>query len=108
MRKALIIGINEYFVSENNLPGCVEDASSLASVLQNHANGDPNFSCKLITTSSEASTSNLKVQIQQLFDKSKDTEIALFYFSGHGFVESTGGYFICSDTKSGNEGISMQ
>jgi hypothetical protein len=61
-----------------------------------------------MTSSSHADTISravLKDQIQKLF--SVDSEIALFYFSGHGFISSTGGYILASDATRGDEGVSL-
>lgn len=107
MRKALIVGINEYVSEDLDLFGCVEDASQIKMLLDSHANGDPNFECKLLTNPNFTTTRNLKSEVKELFKNSKDIEIALFYFSGHGFVNETGGFLIASDTNHAEEGISM-
>lgn len=31
----------------------------------------------------------------------------MFYFAGHGYVETSGGYIIASDSKRGEDGISL-
>lgn len=36
---------------------------------------------------------------------SGDSEVALFYFAGHGHIEEAGAYLIASDTQTGDEGI---
>jgi hypothetical protein len=43
--------------------------------------------------------------VENLF--SDDSEIALFFFAGHGHVESTGGYVLPSDARTGDDGLSM-
>ena len=79
MRKGLFIGINHYtYVSP--LSGCNNDAMAMASVLERHANGRPNFSSKVLTSAEENLThTNLKQQIQSLF--SGDCDVALLYFA---------------------------
>ena len=68
--------------------------------------GSPNFAVKLITCPSAAVTrSSLKEAIEAVFDG--DSDIALFYFSGHGTITSTGGYIVTPDYKKYDEGISM-
>lgn len=104
MRKALIIGINDY--PSAPLRGCVNDANAIASVLARNSDGSPNFSIKLVTSPSDILTrASLRHDIDELF--SGDCDVALLYFSGHGFVKSTGGYIVTSDFKKYDEGISM-
>jgi hypothetical protein len=107
MRKALIIGI-DYYDSCPRLRGCVNDAFAMKNVLERDSDGVLNFGVKLMTAS-DASTSisrrDLKEQVSKLF--SDDVEIAFFYFSGHGYIESTGGYIIASDCKYGDDGFPM-
>lgn len=104
MRKALVVGINDYPGAGLNF--CIKDAAEIASVLEKNADGSPNFDVKLITDKPDNATrANLKRDIENLFEG--DSEVALFYFSGHGIVTSTGGYIVTSDYTSYDEGISM-
>ncbi|MCW3075387.1 MAG: high-affnity carbon uptake protein Hat/HatR [Flaviaesturariibacter sp.] len=101
MKKALIIGINNYPTVP--LRGCINDALSLASILETHGDGSPNFSIKTeIDTKTKA---ELKSMIVELFSGNSDT--ALLYFSGHGFLNEIGGYIVTPDHKRYDEGISM-
>jgi hypothetical protein len=43
--------------------------------------------------------------VRELF--AGDSETALFYFAGHGFIEITGGYLITSESGAGDEGLSL-
>ena len=45
MKKALVIGINDYPTSP--LYGCVNDASEFAKIIETQGDGSPNFSIKL-------------------------------------------------------------
>jgi hypothetical protein len=104
MRKALVVGVNDY--SPSPLMGCVADATTIATTLETHADGSPNFSVKLITSPPQGVTrSILREAIEELFHG--DSDVALFYFSGHGFIKSTGGYIVTQDAKKYDEGISM-
>ena len=47
MRRALVIGIDNY--KDHELHGCVNDARSMAEVLECHGDGEPNFTVKLLT-----------------------------------------------------------
>lgn len=104
MKKALIVGINDYPTAP--LRGCVNDAVSMASILEKHSDGSPNFSVRLVTAPSSIVTrAELRRSIIELF--SGDSDTALFYFSGHGHIKSTGGYIVTSDFERYDEGISM-
>jgi len=107
MRKALIVGVN-YYEKINHLNGCVPDAYSVNSVLSDNSDGTKNFDTKLVVsfdTSSSLMRSDLKNMIKELFQD--DNEVSLFYFSGHGYMENTGGYLITSDCATGDDGLSM-
>jgi len=91
MRKALVVGIDHY---ENVSPlyGCVNDAHSVKAALERHGDGSVNFGVKLLAGNSASQPVNrkeLRDAIQELFKD--DSEIALLFFAGHGYVESTGG-----------------
>ena len=107
MRKALVVGIN-YYEKINKLFGCVNDAYSVKSVLDRHSDGTINFGVNLQVASdpdSSINRKNLKDQVQELFKD--DSSVALFYFSGHGYIESTGGYLITSECSDGDDGLPM-
>jgi len=107
MRKALVVGI-DFYSHAPVLFGCVNDANSVKGVLERHYDGSVNFSVKLLcggTSATAVKRSELREQIKELF--SGDSDIALFYFAGHGHIEETGGYLIASDSGSGDEGIPL-
>lgn len=107
MRKALIVGIN-YYKEVSDLNGCVNDAYNVKNVLERNADGTLNFDINLITAIDEDTiiTKNiLKDNIENLF--SGDSEIALFYYSGHGYIESTGGYLVTSECQRGDDGLDL-
>jgi Caspase domain len=104
MRKALVVGINDY--PNAPLRGCVNDANAMSNVFGTHGDGAPNFGVKLVTSPSEAITrSRLRAEIEALF--SGDPDIALLYFSGHGLITSLGGFIVTTDFKKYDEGVSM-
>lgn len=104
MRKALVVGINDY--PKCPLSGCIDDAVQLASLLERHSDGSPNFSVrKVLSDSNEIKRGTLKGEIDDLF--SGDPEVALFYFSGHGYLNSYGGYIVTPDFEKYDEGVSM-
>ncbi|KKF98410.1 caspase family protein [Methanosarcina mazei] len=111
MRKALVIGINDYKGKDENqdasLEGCVNDAIYIASILEKNEDGSPNFDVKLITNPPNTTDiPTIRWLIEELFEASND--VALFYYAGHGLLKSTGGYIVTSDFRQYNEGISMQ
>lgn len=101
MKKALVIGINNYPISP--LSGCVNDASAFANTISKNGDGSPNFDVKLKTD--VATKSELMTLINELF--TGDSDIALLYFSGHGSINSTGGYLVTPDFQPNDEGVSM-
>lgn len=107
MRKALVVGIDHY-AQINGLYGCVNDAHSVKSVLERHGTGSVNFGVELLVATDKDSTIGrraLKTKVEELFRD--DAEIALFYFAGHGYIESVGGFLCTSDSKDGDDGLSL-
>jgi len=108
VRKALIVGIDHYEHCDS-LDGCVKDAHSVNSVLERHWDGTLNFpNPKLLTSTEQTSAVNqraLKDAVEELFRD--DAEIALFYFSGHGDRDDTGGFLCASDMRDGDDGLSL-
>ena len=106
MRKAVVIGIDDY--PSYPLSACVSDAKAISEVLSRHDDTDKtqNFSVKLMTSDEQQiSRSVLRKSIEELF--SDDSEMALLYFSGHGLINSTGGYLVTPDAEDHDEGVSM-
>lgn len=101
-RKALVVGINDY--PDCQLHGCLNDAEAVKDFLANHDNGDPNFDVwkkENVKTKGE-----LKKCINQCFGG--DAEVALFYFSGHGYIDDCGGYLVTPDYSEYDFGVSLQ
>lgn len=101
MRKALVVGINNYPAAP--LKGCINDASAFANTIEKNGDGSPNFSVRLETD--VATKSALKTMIKELFEGAND--IALLYFSGHGFLNELGGYVVTPDHQKNDVGVSM-
>jgi hypothetical protein len=107
MRKALVVGIDHYS-RVAPLHGCVSDAHAVRDILETHGDGSVNFGVKALVAqdaSSAISRGDLKDAVRDLF--SGDSDIALLYFAGHGYVESTGGYLCASDCERGDDGLSL-
>lgn len=107
MRKSLVVGI-DYYENVSPLYGCVSDAYSVKTVLDRHSDGTINFGVRIETSTgphSQISRKKLKELVKELFADA--SEIALFYYSGHGHIESTGGYLITSECSEGDDGFPM-
>lgn len=105
MRKALVVGI-DYYGKTSGLSGCVNDAHAVNNVLERNSDNSLNFSVKLLCGTDSANPvgrSELRQHVRDLF--ADDSEIALFYFSGHGHIEMTGGYICGSDCRTGDDGM---
>jgi hypothetical protein len=108
MRKALVVGINHY-TSISPLFGCVDDAHAMKSVLERNSDGSINFGVKLLTGTGPTDTvsrTELKESVRDLFNG--DSEVALFYFAGHGYIETTGGYLLTTECTAGDAGLPLQ
>lgn len=108
MRKALVVGVNYYDNGELCLNGCVPDAYNVNSVLEQNSDGTKNFDVKLhpaMNLDTRITRAAFKKLVKELF--ADDSEIALFYFSGHGYIENTGGYLITSECSTGDDGFPM-
>lgn len=102
MRKALIVGINKY--PKCPLLSCCNDAEAMAKVLEIHGDGTPNFSIKI--HKNVPNKANLRKLIEECF--SGDADVALFYYSGHGHIDSVGGYLVTPDFSDYDYGVSLQ
>src|SRR5260370_9934112 len=105
MRKALIVGIDNYATAP--LSGCVNDANKMEEVLKRHQDGSRNFDCKkLIAPNQSITKATLRRHVEELF--AYQTDVALFYFSGHGTENNLGGYLVTQDATVYDEGLSMK
>ena len=104
MRRALLVGINDYPFGPLN--GCVADAEALGALLDRHEDNSKNFDVRVITGPPETlSRADLRQAIVELFQQ--PAEVALFYFSGHGTENDLGGYLVTPDTRTYDEGVPM-
>ena len=102
MRKALVVGINNY--PGNELYGCINDANEVERLIKKNGDGSPNFDVVKLTT--YLKKGELKQSIHELFNG--NNEIALLYFSGHGYVDASGhSYIVTSDYAPNDYGVSL-
>jgi hypothetical protein len=108
MRKALIVGI-DYYEKILGLIGAVNDAHAVKATLERNADGTLNFPTPNLLTGTGpgagVSRKKLKDAVRELF--AGDSDVALFYFAGHGYIEDTGGYLCASDCESGDDGLAL-
>lgn len=90
MRKALVIGINNY-PGKNKLRGCVNDATAIDSLLKINGDESHNFDVKLLLDD-EATKDNIVKSIKNLYKNNDD--VSLLYFSGHGMCGEDDGSLI--------------
>lgn len=106
MKRALVVGINDYKNPADNLRGCISDAKKIFNLISKNEDGSRNFDGRLITSDKDdVSHDALRQNIEELFSSKAD--MAFFYFSGHGDMTSTGGAICPSDSTRYNSGISM-
>jgi len=105
MKKALVIGIDDYATSP--LQGCVNDAVAVANMLEKNGDGSPNFDIRLLTSNTApVNCDTLNEGIENLFQGGAD--IALLYFAGHGLINEAGeGYIVAQDGRKGAWGTAM-
>jgi hypothetical protein len=106
-KRALLVGIDHY----RNMPrltGCVADARCMQKMLERHADGRPNYDCRLLTSADRTPLTReyLRSQWHNLFDNF-DGHI-LFHFSGHGTPTRAGGVIVTQDGTRGDPGLSME
>lgn len=102
MKKALVVGIDNYLQCPLN--GCCNDARAVEHMLCSNGDGSPNFSVKLLENIE--TKAELRQHIIECF--SGDSDIALFYYSGHGHIDSVGGYLVTPDCNNYDMGVSLQ
>ena len=100
MKKALIVGLNNY--PNSKLEWCDNDAIAMKELIESNSDGSPNFDVVSIIDS--CTKNNLKAAIGKLFVD--DADIALLYFSGHG-ADIDGGYLCTTDFSGSDYGVKM-
>lgn len=92
-RQAIIIGINEY--EDRSIPkltGSVNDAMEICQRLRDFGNFE--VADKHFLTGKIATCKAIRKAISDLFWQMDPCDLAIFYFSGHGFVDSRGNGYI--------------
>lgn len=102
MKKALVIGINNY--SKASLAAPVNDARAVAELLRKDAADLGNFD-DVRLQENVATKGELTEEIYNLFKR--EDEIALFYYSGHGGIDNVDSYLVTPDFKKYDLGVSV-
>src|SRR6266567_7004736 len=109
-RRALIIGIDHYQLSGNDLQSATADAEAIGSLLARHEDGTPNYHCRILLDTMEngqpISRAALRKACRELFADFRGD--VLFYFSGHGVLTPDGGYVVTADASEDDWGVPMQ
>ena len=104
MRRALLVGINDYDWSP--LYGCINDVKEMENVLKKHYDKKENFNCMTLTSDKDKVTkAKFMGAVQELF--SREADMVLLYFSGHGHQNNLGGRLVTQDAVENSEGVSV-
>lgn len=85
-RRALVVGINDYQGTANDLSSCVKDAESFKDFL-NHNLG---FTEIKLLTDNQATLTNIVSELDWLVEEGTPQDRLVFYFSGHGITKPNG------------------
>lgn len=100
MRRAVVVGINEYNTAPR-LAGCVRDATEIASVLS-----EPEYGFEpTVLLDAEATRRSCLESFWAAAES--DGEFLLIYFAGHGGLHTGGGYLATADGVGRDPGISL-
>lgn len=82
MIRALLIGVNKYIDSRYNLRGCVGDAYDMWRLLNEVYGLSP--ASIVVKTDERATYDNILNSFRELLKRTRNGDVAIFYFSGHG------------------------
>ncbi|MBE5814995.1 MAG: hypothetical protein E7320_07320 [Clostridiales bacterium] len=80
--RALIVGQSYPNWSSGQLPGCLTDAKGMKAMLDSSSN--PNYRPIDVKLKTNLTSDDIFYWIKRSFKRAKDTDISLFYYSGHG------------------------
>lgn len=90
---AIVIGIEDYPGTSNDLDYCVDDASDISSLLQNNYNFKPANIHYL--TDSQATKSGISSALSNIILIIDPNDIFFFFYSGHGGSSSLFSHYLC-------------
>jgi hypothetical protein len=108
VKRAILVGIDDYPSWIGPLGGCVNDATALSEVLARNADDSPNWDVEVITSDSGPSITRdlLRNMLAKLFTNAKGTDL-LFFFAGHGGQTLWGADLVTQDATEHSLGVSM-
>ena len=107
MKKALCVGIDDYYPIFDNLAGCIADATAMADVLSRNSVGNREWHTSLVTsTTTSVTRDDLRGHIAKLFANARDQDL-LFFFAGHGAQTPWGAELVTQDATEHSLGVSM-
>lgn len=80
-QKALLVGINDYPDTENQLNGCMNDVFRMSEVLQEAGFKPEDIK---VVFNERATSKNLRLTMDWLLKDARDGDVRFFYYSGHG------------------------
>ena len=95
---AIVIGIDEY-KDRRPLRTSVNDANTMADLLKSHG-----YEVKILTDETPCPPTKdniLKVALAEMKQKQNEVENALIYFSGHGYLDRDGNYYLIPKDANG-------
>ncbi len=83
LRKALLVGLNDYPNPENHLKGCINDVLQTSRVLQDAYGFDDARQIRMLTDR-RATTAAIAHRLRWLVDGARPGDLLVFHYSGHG------------------------
>lgn len=80
--RALIVGQSYPNWSSGQLPGCLTDAKGMKAMLD--ASSNPNYRPIGVKLKTNLTSEEILYWIERSFTRAKDTDVSVFYYSGHG------------------------
>jgi formylglycine-generating enzyme required for sulfatase activity len=102
-RYALLVG-NSNYTNLNPLPSAVRDVDALCEVLLNPEVGG--FAVSDVTVLRNVDETEIRKAISSLFAKRERDDLLLFYFSGHGVVDSLNDFYLTGVSTDENDLLS--
>lgn len=103
--KALVVGIDNYPNPKNKLTSSINDANTIAALLERNFDESKNFNVMKLLDK-EATRENVLDFLNKVFDE--ETETGVFYFSGHGFDNKEDGQIVTYDFDDKNLGVKFK
>jgi hypothetical protein len=104
VKRALLVGIDHYDRFAD-LQGCINDVRAVANLLDEHADGSPNFAGKTLADPGGITADRLRDGIARL--SAPGVDVALLYFAGHGLRRNNDLVLVTSDGTEASPGVTL-